>query len=349
LRFDKQDSTPFAMQESWTPRILRPDFTWPRPIQPIIAKETPPIPSVASPATRWFWGFVHRRLARFSESYCSRFGIPFHDQIIQLPFGLILKWSDRTRIEEAIAMQMARAAGMPVPKVLCYGEHPAKQFRRISILMTRLPGSPPKTFRDPLQVEKEDPWLGELGRCLRAMRTWKSPYDEKLICSVAGTSILSQLFLGPSLGPVKSERELYEHLLGSAKYRGFRFASTEEYEKTLGLARKILNMPHRIVFTHGDLKANNILVDDKGHLSGFIDWESAGWHPEYWEFATPMRLRRSIWWYHVASMLGGDQYPAELECDDAMHRLLLSTNRMQSMLRKTDTTLGGKVTWWWDT
>jgi hypothetical protein len=114
------------MQESWTPRILRPDFTWPQPIQPVIAKETPPIPSVASPVARRFWGLVHRRLARFSKSYCSWFGIPFHREIIQLPFGLILKWSNRTRIEEVLAMQMARAAGMPVPKVLCCGEHPAK-------------------------------------------------------------------------------------------------------------------------------------------------------------------------------------------------------------------------------
>jgi serine/threonine protein kinase len=145
-------------------------------------------------------------------------------------------------------------------------------------------------------------------------------------------------FREPSLGTVKSERELYEHLLSSATPNRFRFASTGEYEKTLALARKILNMPHRIVFTHGDLKPHNILVDDKGHLSGFLDWESAGWHPEYWEFATPMRFGRHIWWYHVASILGGDQYPAELECDNAMHRLSVSTNRTQSLLRKTDTT-----------
>jgi aminoglycoside phosphotransferase len=314
------------MQESWTPHILRPDFTWPRPIQPIIAEKTPPIPSLASPAARLFWGLVHRRLTRFSESYCSWFGIPFNKQIIQLPFGLILKWSNRTRMEEVIAMQMARAAGMPVPKVLCCGEHPATPSRRISILMTRLPGSPLENFQSPLWVEEKGPWLGELGRCLRAMRTWRSPFDEKLICSVAGTSILSQLFRGPSLGPVKSERELYEHLLGSVPPRGLRFASTEEYEKALALARKILNMPHRIVFTHGDLKAHNILVDDKGHLSGFLDWESAGWCPEYWEFATPMRLGRHSWWYHVASKLGGDQYRAELECDGAMHRLSVCTN-----------------------
>jgi hypothetical protein len=62
-----------------------------------------------------------------------------------------------------------------------------------------------------------------------------------------------------------------------------------------------------------------------------------------------MRLGRSIWWYDVASILGGDQYPAELECDDAMHRLSVCTNQMQSLLRKTDTTFGGKVTWRQDT
>lgn len=84
---------------------------------------------------------------------------------MELPFGLILKWSDRTRMEEAIAMQMARAAGMPVPKVLCCGEHPQTPFRLISILMTRLPGLPLENSNDPLEVDEEGPWLDELGRC----------------------------------------------------------------------------------------------------------------------------------------------------------------------------------------
>lgn len=65
---------------------------------------------------------------------------------MELPFGLVLKWSDRTSIEEAAAMQMARAAGMPVPKVLSLGEHPNGSYNRFfSILMTRLPGIPLKT------------------------------------------------------------------------------------------------------------------------------------------------------------------------------------------------------------
>lgn len=48
------------------------------------------------------------------------------------------------------------------------------------------------------------------------------------------------------------------------------------------------------VFTHGDLQSKNILVSrigtkDDGSGSGefkitIIDWEIAGWYPDYWEF-----------------------------------------------------------------
>lgn len=38
-----------------------------------------------------------------------------------------------------------------------------------------------------------------------------------------------------------------------------------------------------VVFTHGDLAPRNILVDDHGHITAILDWEFAGWHPEWWE------------------------------------------------------------------
>jgi aminoglycoside phosphotransferase (APT) family kinase protein len=84
-------------------------------------------------------------------------------------------------------------------------------------------------------------------------------------------------------------------------------------------------MPHRIVFTHGDFKTHNILIDDGGRLSGFLDWESAGWCPEYWEFTTAMRFGQHSWWCQVASLLGGDQYLAELECDVAPNSLTVDS------------------------
>ncbi|PYH41508.1 kinase-like protein [Aspergillus saccharolyticus JOP 1030-1] len=41
----------------------------------------------------------------------------------------------------------------------------------------------------------------------------------------------------------------------------------------------------RTVFTHADIAPRNIMVDDGNHVTGILDWEYAGWYPEYWEYA----------------------------------------------------------------
>ncbi|QKX58197.1 uncharacterized protein TRUGW13939_05318 [Talaromyces rugulosus] len=48
---------------------------------------------------------------------------------------------------------------------------------------------------------------------------------------------------------------------------------------------------HRTVFTHGDLQPKNIIVQRLGDGDGspdfritLLDWESAGWYPEFWDF-----------------------------------------------------------------
>ena len=37
---------------------------------------------------------------------------------------------------------------------------------------------------------------------------------------------------------------------------------------------------HSIRFTDADLSPGNIMVD-KGHVMGILDWQEAGWYPEY--------------------------------------------------------------------
>lgn len=37
------------------------------------------------------------------------------------------------------------------------------------------------------------------------------------------------------------------------------------------------------VFTHGDIIPQNIMVDENYQVSGIVDWEAAGWYPDYWE------------------------------------------------------------------
>lgn len=302
---------------------MRPDFTWPRRMEPSICKTTPEIPSIPGKLRRRAWGLVHKSLYHISGWYGPWFGIALDVNIMQLPFGLVLKWTDRTSIEEAVAMRMARAAGMPVPRVLSCGEHPNAPYNRFfSILMTRLPGFPLENSGDSLLVESEDPWLFELKECVTSMRTWLTPYSDS-VCSAMGTSLRSSRVPNHIMGPFTNENEFHHFLLSPASGHGF--STTTEYVKALAQANEIRKYPHRITFTHGDLKAHNILVGDDGHLSGFLDWESAGWYPEYWDFITAMRYGTNSWWSKVASWIGGDQYVRQLACDIALNSLTVDS------------------------
>lgn len=48
-------------------------------------------------------------------------------------------------------------------------------------------------------------------------------------------------------------------------------------------ARHALQDDHDIVFTHADLAPRNVLIGENGQVSAILDWEDAGWYPEYWE------------------------------------------------------------------
>ena len=45
------------------------------------------------------------------------------------------------------------------------------------------------------------------------------------------------------------------------------------------------------VFTHDDIHCGNILVnmEDPTKIIGLVDWEGAGFLPDYWEYAMMMR------------------------------------------------------------
>lgn len=261
-------------------------------------------------------------LYQFSMWYCAKFEIYFNAHVADLPFGLVLKWTDRTSLGEVAAMKLAREAGMPVPKVVCCGEH-GEDFRRISILMTRLPGFDLENSDDELDVDAEGPWIHELKTCIQSMRLWTSPFSDGQICSVNGTSIRSSRVPHHVMGPFKNETEFHQFLFAPASMHGFE--SREDYDNALSRARKLQEKSHRLVFTHGDLKSHNILIDDDGHLSGLLDWESGGWCPDYWDFTTAMRFGRSTWWFQVCSWMGGDQYLEELDADIALNLLTVDS------------------------
>lgn len=303
------------------PSIFLPTFTWPHRVlgDSPFSTSIPSAPTLLPRFIRRVFGILHEYLQPFSQSYCGWFGVEYNNQIAQLPFGLVLKWSDGTRLEEVTAMIVMRSAGLPVPRVIWYGEHPDSPHAPVSILITRVPGKDLGDIYEQLNEGERESIFTELQVMLGIMRKWPNPWGEDRICSIVGTSIRSVRVPNHAIKPCESESKFDDQLISAASDHSF--ASRELFGETLACAKKMNSMHHNIVFTHGDLKHHNIMVYN-GRISAFIDWESAGWYPDYWEFTTAMRFcPKDFWWYDFIRRLGGSNYMEEMECERALTAL----------------------------
>ncbi|MCJ1336542.1 hypothetical protein MMC09_001818 [Bachmanniomyces sp. S44760] len=66
--------------------------------------------------------------------------------------------------------------------------------------------------------------------------------------------------------------------------------------------------------THGDLNSMNILVKDD-NIVGIVDWDTAGWYPEYWEYTTAYNVNpyNEFWKDEVGKFL--QEYPSALKME----------------------------------
>ena len=82
-----------------------------------------------------------------------------------------------------------------------------------------------------------------------------------------------------SKGPFNNVDEMHDNMI--ERYNNLVHGNDNLAEYTTRIYREAAGA-QSIVFTHGDLGPQNIMVEN-GHISGIVDWEQAGWYPEYWE------------------------------------------------------------------
>ncbi|KAF8900863.1 kinase-like domain-containing protein [Gymnopilus junonius] len=82
--------------------------------------------------------------------------------------------------------------------------------------------------------------------------------------------------------------------------------------------RKIAGRKWKTVFSHGDLGPHNILWKN-GRIVAIIDWECAGWLPEYWDYTRSYfgSIRFSPGWWEMFQEIAV-QYPDELEVENCI-------------------------------
>jgi hypothetical protein len=300
--------------------ILHPDFSW--HTTPTVAELQkrlsiaplkPPIRAVAPFWLQRIVGFIHHRVLRtLSTWYCRWNGMPVMGQIWPLPFGLLMKWSDGTRIEEVITTRAVYDVGIPAPLIISYGAHPGHPHAPLSILMTRLPGTTlfPALW-ELFPAEERETTAQQLKDILGYIRSWgRHPYSSSApICSIIGTSIRSIRVPFKTMPPCSDQAEFNRRLLERAD------TSIDDYENRRARILELDSLTHPIVFTHGDLAMHNILVLYDGRISGLIDWEAAGYYPEYWEYTTAYGLVQKGWWFDLVLDVAGGRFTKEHEGD----------------------------------
>ncbi|EIW58629.1 uncharacterized protein TRAVEDRAFT_58792 [Trametes versicolor FP-101664 SS1] len=290
-----------------------------------------PCPRIGSPSsafTKRIYYYIHEYvLLPFSEWYMKHFKIASPMGIFQLPFGLILKRHDRVHEHEGLAMNLARAMGVPAPRFVSFGSLGVPSACP-SLLMTRLPGYPLDWF-DPGQVDM-DVVAADLTRILARMRSFASPHGAA-VCGVTGREIRGPMIPGSPLAPFADEDAF------NARLRAFvtnvrmelitEGVKPENMDAALGDHRAraetvekclIAQAPHAIVFTHGDLNMHNIMIGPDGHVCGIIDWEGGAWLPEYWEFSITAVMPTLPWGQFMDKKVSGGVYEQELKGHQAL-------------------------------
>ncbi|OTB19257.1 hypothetical protein K445DRAFT_305645 [Daldinia sp. EC12] len=256
-----------------------------------------------------FLVYVSRRIYRPTNSF----------KVHRLPFGIYLKeslkeWHTSLSNEYETLNLLRRQTDIPVPRPLDLVSDGEWTY----LVTSWMAGKPIGLCIDFLNNEQLRIFSHDLWYCLQKLRTLqRDPMLQSTISNTVGkacydgrivTAIEYDETRGDFVGPFSTEAEFNKVL------------------KSPHIPDVVHRDGHKIVFTHGDINLRNVLVDEKsGRLSGIVDWETAGWYPDYWEytkahFATKLKWRwlrdvidiifkdfgdfsedleieRKLWWY----------------------------------------------------
>lgn len=223
----------------------------------------------------------------------------------RVPFGLVVKDCVRGYKNEPNALRLVeKYTSIPAPRVIDVGEYKDAKY----LVMTRLPGQTLEDVFHLMTYAERDRFADDLGAYAAQLRRIpnNTPY---LFCDTLGGPIIDHRMPDGGGGPFNNESDFNNHLTSHLKCTSAEFFPDQA-----------LRLDHRSYFTHSDFHWTNLLVEN-GRLSGIVDWECAGYLPEYWEFT------KAIWTTLGSAEMGGlyrralgNHYEPELEVERKLWR-----------------------------
>ncbi|PPQ69923.1 hypothetical protein CVT26_013249 [Gymnopilus dilepis] len=116
---------------------------------------------------------------------------------------------------------------------------------------------------------------------------------------------------------ISSSWRLFDNVDDFTEFLGYEVfrSDSQRYPEIQEPLKKIAGRQWRTVFSHGDLGPHTILWKD-GKIVSIIDWEFAGWLPEYWDYTRSYfgSIRSSPDWWEMLQGIAV-RYPEELEVE----------------------------------
>lgn len=228
-----------------------------------------------------FYNFIDRQVEYWDSEQEGNY-------VKYLPFGLCLKKSRAHTINEANALIMIeKYTSVNAPRLI---DSVMIDESSGFILMTRMFGDRLDLMYYRTTFEERDQIGDDLAQWIAELRSIpnKSNY---LIANTLGKSISDHQFEHETWGPFNSIEDFNNHLV-----RNVFDLQQHKDKRPLSVLQE---RRHDACFTHSDLHMTNIFVR-QGRLHGLIDFEDAGFKPEYWEFT------RALWPY------GGNRWDSRI-------------------------------------
>lgn len=153
--------------------------------------------------------------------------------------------------------------------------------------MTPMPGEELSKLWPTMSVEDRDSVKKDLAKILTHLRKIPVPPDAKIGPvgdGLAGDPRASDFEYG---GPFDAEADFNEWLLSMIHQEKINLHASFYIDSL----KSCMKNNYKLHFTHGDLGVHNILAEN-GRITAIIDWEFAGWYPEYQECVKMIQFSR---------------------------------------------------------
>lgn len=207
--------------------------------------------------------------------------------------GVVRKTGFRvTRSEEAALRLVMEFTRVPVPKLYLSSYFFKNGIEYGSLLMDYIDGFPLHHVWDGLDTSRKERVCHDIWEVVNQLR--RIPRPPTLVhlyhCRADGSPSVDVLLkdLNEPPSPILTDDDLRDRI-----YERYLHYNGGSFPEDL---LEILPHSSASVFTHGDLTPRNIIVDSTHEIIGIVDWENAGWYPDYWEYANIMKPSKDRDW-----------------------------------------------------